>query len=64
MLELQDCAGAVGGGGVGNGAVVGGFPVCGCEGVGDAGAIGFGEGVVYGVVESLGELEDVTWLCV
>ena len=53
-MPLDDCAGTFGVGGVGYRAVEGGFVVGFCEGVGDAGGVGFGEGVVYGVIEVLG----------
>ena len=53
MLPLDDCAGTFGVGGVGYGAVEGGFVVRFCEGVGDSCCVGFGEGVVYWVVEAL-----------
>ena len=53
MLPLDDCARTFGVGGVSYGAVESGFVMGFCEGVGDAGCVGFGEGVVYGVVEVL-----------
>lgn len=54
VLPLHYSAGAVGGGGIGDGAVVGFLVVAiGGEGVGDAGVVGLEEIVVYGVVEAL-----------
>lgn len=53
MLELKHGAGAFGICGVGDCAVESRFVVCCGEGVGDAGGVGLGEGVVNGVVEVL-----------
>lgn len=53
-MPLDDRAGTFWVGGVCYGAVEGGFVVGFCEGVGDAGGVWLGEGVVYGVVEALG----------
>ena len=54
MLPLHKGAGTFWVGCVGDYTVEGGFVVRFCEGVGDAGGVGLGEGVVDWVVEVLG----------